>query len=541
MSSSAEIKDQLLFISNKIDEAIRQYREAKTQEIHYKQQEELLNENSPNYIGKINSFKSQVESLQKNLEEVYNINKVNQLESDIKKKEKILKELKGERYILNNVVKEQNKGINEYLSKFNSTKEQKELSEQIKNVKEENHKHKEIFKEISNKIKLQKSKIDALEKKCKVIKQNIEFQKKKQMKEVQKTFKDEKSDGEEDEFGDDLEKMEDAEKNLINEINIEEKNFRMEINEQRDKINQINTDIKKVDFKIKNLKQEKKLDEIKRKTRTKGRSTTKYQPNTNSKTAKNMQDRDIKRRLSNYKKKQSTNNANNLKDNKINYTDKRINLKTPNFIVKDSEKFTKPFEIKKFNDLSTNNKSSIKDEKNYTMFNENKKLKLPLFNNNTGDGDNKSTNYDKNITKKSNKGISALKEIESLKNEIQNVLKNNIVILNENEDAISENNIIYNKVNHKKNDINNFSANKTGGFVNQLNNLEKEKDEEQIDDIGNNNFDDNLNNNLNYNNNYKKTVCVQNETRIKDYQISGNEKSSEETSKRKPFDKIIFK
>ena len=172
MSSSDEIKSQLLFISNKIDEAIRQFREEKAQEMHYKQQEELLNENSPNFIGKINSLKSHVESLQKNLEEVYNINKVIQLESDIKKKEKILEELKKERQILNNVVKEQNKGINEFLSKFNSTKDQKDLSEQIKSVKEENRQHKEIYKAISNKIRLQKNKIDALEKKCKLIKQN---------------------------------------------------------------------------------------------------------------------------------------------------------------------------------------------------------------------------------------------------------------------------------------------------------------------------------------------------------------------------------
>ena len=163
MSSSSAIKEQLLLVTNKIDEAIRQYRDVKTQEIHAKkQQEELFNDNSPNYIGKMNSLKSQVESLQKNLEEVYNIEKVNQLESDIKKKEKLLKELKGERNILNNVVKEQNKGINEYLSKFDCTKEQKELSDQIKNVKEENHNYKEIYKEMSNKIKLQKNKIDAL-------------------------------------------------------------------------------------------------------------------------------------------------------------------------------------------------------------------------------------------------------------------------------------------------------------------------------------------------------------------------------------------
>ena len=359
------------------------------------------------------------------------------------------------------------------------------------------------------------------------------------MKEVQKTFKDEKSNQEEDEFGDDLEKMEDAEKNLISEINIEEKNFRMEINEQRDRINKINTDIKRIDFKIKNLKQEKKLDEIKNKTRTKGRSTTKYQPKSNSKNTKNMEDKDIKRRLSNYKKRSSPNDINNLKNTKINYIDKRINLRTPNLIVKEKEKITKPFEIKKFNDLSNNNKSRINNDKNYTMFNENKKSKLPIFHNNIVEGDNKSTNYERNIRKKSNKGISALKEIESLKIEIQNALKNKIVTLNDNENAIDENNIIHNKINHQKNDINNFSSNKTGKFENQINILEKE--EEQRANIGNNNLDNNLNKNLNYNNDDKKSICLQNETKVKDYQINGNDKSNEEASKRKPFDKIIFK
>ena len=523
MSSTSAIKEQLLFVSNKIDEAIRQYRETKNQE--KKQKEELLNDNSPNYIGKINSLKSQIESLQKNLEEVYNINKVNQLESDIKKKEKILKELKGERNILNNVVKEQNKGINEYLSKFDSTKELKELSDKIKNVKEVNHNHKEIYKEISNKIKLQKNKIDALEKKCKIIKQNIEFQKKKQMKEVQKTFKDEKNDGEEDEYGDNVEKMEEVEKNLINEINIEEKNFRIEINEQNDRIKKINTDIKRIEFKIKNLIQEKKMDEIKKKNRIKGKSTTKYQQNLNS--TKNNYNRDNKKHLSNYKQRpiQNNNINNNLKNNQIINMKNRDMLRTPNFVVKNSERFTKPFEIKKFNELS-NNKPN--DDKNYTIFNDNKKLKLTSFNDNLN-YDSKSTNYDKNIKKNNNKGTkSALKEIEFLKNEIQNALKNNVVLLN-NEDVLSDNNNYNDR--EDKNNINNFKPNQTGGFENQINNNEKEKDFEERNEIEYNYIQ-------NENNNYTKSVCIQNEKRIKDYQL--NDKSDEEINKRKPFDKFNF-
>ena len=59
-----------------------------------------------------------MELLQKNLEEIYNIDKVNQLESEIKEKEQILKTLKNEKKLLNQAVKEQNKGINEYITRF---------------------------------------------------------------------------------------------------------------------------------------------------------------------------------------------------------------------------------------------------------------------------------------------------------------------------------------------------------------------------------------------------------------------------------------
>ena len=79
--------------------------------------------------------------------------------------------------------------------------------------------------------------------------------------------------------------------------------------------------------------------------------------------------------------------------------------------MKDSEKFTKPFEIKKINDLSTNNQSRNNDDKNYTMFNENKEIKIPIFNDGVSNGDAKSTNYEKIKIKKSNKEINALKEI----------------------------------------------------------------------------------------------------------------------------------
>ena len=58
--------------------------------------------------------------------------------------------------------------------------------------------------------------------------------------------------------------MEEAEKNIINDINIEGKNYTLEIIEQNERTKKTNIDIKIIDFIIKNLKQEKKLDEIKK-------------------------------------------------------------------------------------------------------------------------------------------------------------------------------------------------------------------------------------------------------------------------------------
>lgn len=526
MSSSTELKDQLLFISDKIDETIKQYRQSKVQEIQSKQQEDLLKDTSPKNINKLNSLKSQIDILQKNLEDVYNIEKINYLESAIKKKEKILKELKNEGNTLNNVLKEQNKGINEYLSKFDTTKELRLLSEQVKQVKENYHYYKETYKEVYNTIKLQKNKIDALEKRCQIIRQNIDFHKKKQMKEVQKNMKEENNIGEaeENEGEGDITKMEEIEKNLIEQINIEEKNFRIEINEQNDIMANINSDIHKIVMQIKNLQQEKKMDIILKKNKARGKSSTRYIPysNQNFNIIKNRPNRCLKKRLSNNNHNPRSNYIGILKNNKIS-NEKRNMLRTPNFLVRDKKK---PFEIKKFNDLSNNFGRDNSDEKSNTMFTDNKKKKHLSFSNNGNTG---IINYEKIFQKKNNKGLSTLKEIEMLKNDIQFTLKYNIVQFD------SKGEVIKNQ--KDKNDLNKVKkipANKTGCFRNGLNDTskQKEKDEDIRNDFGYNYRSEN---------NYKKTVLIQNEKRINDYQLNINEKSNEENNKRKPFDKIIFK
>ena len=339
------------------------------------------------------------------------------------------------------------------------------------------------------------------------------------MKEDQKTLQEEKDDKEEDEYGGSIEKMEEAEKNLINEINIEEKNFRIEINEETKLINNIQFEIKRKNSQIKKLRNEKKMDEIMKKNKKRTKSITKYQ--SNSKTTNNIQNKEAQRRHSNYKPKNSPNIGFNLKNNKISNTQKRANLHTPNLMVKNSEKLTKPFEIKKFNAIKNNDKAN--DEKNNTMFNiynDVKKIKINSFGDNSSNIDKISLNEKKK--KKSKNGISALKEIENLKCEIQNALNNNIVILND-IDEIKKN---YYK---KEKDEEIFSAYQTGSFAKKT--LNEDKKEE--------NGNDNLSNYEK--NNFKVEKLLQKEQRTQDYQLKQNDNINEENTKRKPFDKIIFK
>ena len=132
---------------------------------------------------------------------------------------------------------------------------------------------------------------------------------------------------------------------------------------------------------------------------------------------------------------------------------------------------------------------------------------------------------EKNV--KNNNRAVALKEIMNLKNEIQNALKNNIVVLNEDLQTNTNYSELYKNNNENNNNNNNINvaARKTADFGAQLNYKEKEE-------IGKN-----VGYNMGNENNYKKTVLLQSEKRIKDYQINPNE----ESSKRKPFDKFNFK
>ena len=74
-----------------------------------------------------------------------------------------------------------------------------------------------------------------------------------------------------------------------------------------------------------------------------------------------------------------------------------------------------------------------------------------------------------------------------------------------------------------------FSAYQTGSFGKK--NMNEDKKEE--------NENDNLSNNVS--NNFRVEKLIQKEQRTQDYQLKQNDNINDENTKRKPFDKIIFK
>ena len=242
-NSNKSIREKLHSICNKIEQILKEYNESKEQDRYLKQTQDIYNINNGSKINIIKNLKQNVNLIQNNLEKIYDIGKINKIESEIKKKIAILNQLSKEQSLLYNVVRKQQESIDDYSSKFTTNKEISDVRDKLKFAKEENHMNRETYKLLNAKIKGQLSKIDVLDKKSKIIKQNIEFQQKKQKKEVEKSMNGgENEDDEEENEGDpnDLDCLILTEKMLILEIDEEEKNFKNEINHQYEIINQIN-------------------------------------------------------------------------------------------------------------------------------------------------------------------------------------------------------------------------------------------------------------------------------------------------------------
>ena len=423
-----DIKEKLKMICNKIEEVLIEYKEMKEKNNNIRTAKIFYND-SNSKINTINKLKQKTVSLQNSLENIYNISNINKIESEIKKKIKTVNKLKEEQILLSNFLKKQKKDIDNYSSKFTENKEILEIKNKLNLIKEEYRIKKESYTILNAKVKGQMSKIDILEKQINIIKQNIEYQKNKQKKEVEKSINNEEEEENYDENNteDNVESLENKEQMIIDEIIDEEKNFQNEIFQQNIIIENLKERFNKAieyQIKIKEKKKKeinlKKIKLIKQKNHEKN-SKIKYL-NTNGKSL------DYKSNINqtnkfNYKYGESPKNSREI--NKI-----KISLNK------------KPFKEIKFNEIYKNiiGQNYNKNKRNENIYRSFYDRSLESNNENVIYGQ-------KHKNKISN-------DIEKLKNEITNALKNNIVFFNSPKNTTD----ITHNINNEK--LNEFEINK---------------------------------------------------------------------------------
>ena len=422
-----DIKEKLKIICNKIEEVLIEYKEMKEKNNNIRTAKILYND-SKSKINTINKLKQKTVSLQNSLENIYNISNINKIESEIKKKIKTVNKLKEEQILLSNFLKKQKKDIDNYSSKFTENKEILEIKNKLNLIKEEYHIKKESYTILNAKVKGQMSKLDILEKQINIIKQNIEYQKNKQKKEVEESINNEEEENyDENNTEDNVESLENKEQMIIDEIIDEEKNFQNEIFQQNIIIENLKERFNKaIEYQIKIKEKKKKeinLKKIKLIKQKKNEKNTKIKYlNTNGKSL------DYKSNINqtnkfNYKYGESPKNSREI--NKI-----KISLNK------------KPFKEIKFNEIYKNiiGQNYNKNKRNENIYRSFYDRSLESNNENVIYGQ-------KHKNKISN-------DIEKLKNEITNALKNNIVFFNSPKNTTD----ITHNINNEK--LNEFEINK---------------------------------------------------------------------------------
>ena len=438
VNTNEQLKENLKIICNKIETVLSEFKDIKENNVVNKTQQIYYND--PNSkINTINKLKQKIDSLQNSLDNLYDINKINKIESEIKKKISCIKKMSEEQSLLCDLIKNQKKDIDDYSSKFKENKEISEMRNKLNFAKEENHLKKESYTVLKAKVKGQMSKIDILEKQMNIIKQNIEYQKNKQKKEVEKSLNFEEDETEEN-YKNNLDNYLITEKMLISEIGEEEKNFQNEIYQQNQIIQNLKEKINQLYEYKKQLKKEGKIKKIK---------LLKYKSNEKDKTVKNFGNKyktsgkslDYKVQINNikkfsYKPGESPKNSTQLNN---------INIKVNN----------RPFNAIKFNEIYKNI-----NQQNYRNKNKNNDNIYSSFYENSL----QSNKNEKTIENKKQKKRSKISnDIEKLRNEIEYTLKNNVVFFNSPSNAKYDKNILNEEKNYvvdKNSEINYKNNNK---------------------------------------------------------------------------------
>ena len=438
VNTNEQLKENLKIICNKIETVLSEFKDIKENNVVNKTQQIYYND--PNSkINTINKLKQKIDSLQNSLDNLYDINKINKIESEIKKKISCIKKMSEEQSLLCDLIKNQKKDIDDYSSKFKENKEINEMRNKLNFAKEENHLKKESYTVLNAKVKGQMSKIDILEKQMNIIKQNIEYQKNKQKKEVEKSLNFEEDETEEN-YKNNLDNYLITEKMLISEIGEEEKNFQNEIYQQNQIIQNLKEKINQLYEYKKQLKKEGKIKKIK---------LLKYKSNEKDKNVKNFGNKyktsgkslDYKVQINNikkfsYKPGESPKNSTQLNN---------INIKVNN----------RPFKAIKFNEIYKNI-----NQQNYRNKNKNNDNIYSSFYENSL----QSNKNEKTIENKKQKKRSKISnDIEKLRNEIEFTLKNNVVFFNSPSNAKYDKNILNEEKNYvvdKNSEINYKNNNK---------------------------------------------------------------------------------
>ena len=440
-----KIKEKLKMICNNIEEALSELKETKEKNNSLKSTKIFYND-SNSKINTINKLKQKTTSLQNTLENIYNISNINRIESEIKKKIKSINKLKEEQTLLYNLIKKQKKDIENYSSKFTENKEIFEIKNKLNLIKEEYRIKKESYIILNSKVKGQISKIDILEKQINIIKQNIEYQKTKQKKEVEKSINNEEEENDENNINDNIESLENKEKIIIEEIADEEKNFQYAIIQQNELIENLKERINKM------IEYQNKIREDKNKEKKLKKIKLKKQRNNE----KNLELKHINKILN--KNGKSLDHKMNINHtNKFNYKyseNPDISRETNSKLIFNK----KPFKEIKFNEIykNINSQNLGKNKKNENIY---------------------MSYYEQSLESrkpKNEKIIIGLKhkskisnEIEKLKKEITTALKKNVVFFNSPKNEID----IKSNLNDEK--TNDFSINKEFNIKNNIRPFEK--------------------------------------------------------------------
>ena len=393
-------------------------------------------------MKKIKMYKLKIKELQNKIELIIKVNNINELEGDLEIKKNYLKHLTSENNALKNVKLLQDKGLSEINNNTSRRQELFTIIEKTKKIKEEIKIKKDYLKLTDEKIKGQMKRINELEKKCSIIRNNIENEKTKKEKENHHTEENQNIKNEREK--EILNKYEEEHKSLTQ----QEKDSKLIIKEQNGIINELKSDIFSMNNDVNEM--DKNIKEIQYKINNIQYKINKKKLDHNKNITKNINN-NIVINLYNSTKNANVNNANyqmkirnddngrNFKEDLFGLKSNKSNLNNLNVqldVIK-MRKIKKPFE----NNINFNNIKSNKEE-NINIINTNKNANLKIKNN-----DNEINKPKKLEILEKNETYTQIKQLQ---NDIEEILTTNVFDINKN-DKKDNNNVNNNEDIDKKN------------------------------------------------------------------------------------------